>query len=571
MDNLQEVEEKDDEADDSESIEHKKVANLSFPSFRSALLFRQRIVGTLHQILSSSEYVSQVPLYMRWQWAQDLLRVVSFILEAGVVFSYLDPDFDVSFTHDGTLILTGLSSACLSYDQRHPYQLQQSQAESVLKHDSSSKRKSKSSSAKEEEDLGVDWPTSAYPFLAPELLLGSVVSAATTSYATMMLLFYILTGKTLLKNGKQAGKQLEYVYKLLGTPKINHVSKEFDAYPLAEKFGTTLNDGSESKARVGKVVRALLTPSTSAASGASDASDNEIMKCFSTANVVRSGDDEGPLVAVLKRALDLVPQRRCVHFINDEVLQMEFFTHTTPVMMQLLQRDHVQLLFHEEHVDLTTSFRFFEVPVSVRQRVMTRVAQQSYEPERMSSHPLLPTKSVIGSAAISFFHDSDSATYDRTHHYHRFVTAPQIPSDPKVSSAPLPPPPPPPPPSTVIVSSLASSGPSYLTNPPPPPSQPYGYGKVSSSSKQRPRYSESGEYSLGRSSDRQSDHSYGYSYGRERSRDDSYRDRDRNRPSGHAPPPPPPLPPRAPPLAPSRSPSIPPLSPTAPPAAFPTK
>lgn len=425
-----------DANDGPASIQRKSTVTTS-PDFRTGWMFSGHLLCSLSQLIQPADdagaksYARDLPLYLRWQWTHDLLRAVTFLVDRGVVLSYLDTEHELGINDRGQLMVVGLSTASLLVDQRHPYTVAKGDApvSSTATPGSASKRKSSSAAAGNVADEeGVDWPSHMLPFVAPELLFGSVASVQTTTYHAMALVFYILSGKHIIKPGKTVAKQVEYVYKVLGTPKAQGY-REFDQLPFADRYGRQLPAGEsgasssgESRARVGKVARGILQAS---------ADTQNILTCLSASegSSTTSTEDNGLLIDLLKRGLDLVPQRRCVHFLHDGVLSMAYLQTVTEPMTALLRRDNVQLLYRHECWDLqvTEHLRVPEVPLT--RRVSAVHCYLSLE--NHLQEPTQPTHDLVGAAAVVVLQNEDAtppASSNSTATNKNYATAPAEPT-----------------------------------------------------------------------------------------------------------------------------------------------
>eukprot|EP01033_Poteriospumella_lacustris_P004077 gene4077-2908_t len=410
------------DSNDGPTASHHKGApttTAASPDFRTGWMFSGHLLCSLSQLIQPAEdasrnsYARDLPVYLRWQWTHDLLRAVTFLVDRGVVLSYLDTEHELGINDRGQLMVVGLSTASLLVDQRHPYTVAKGDApvSSTPTPGGASKRKSSSSAAAlSAEEEGVDWPSHVLPFVAPELLFGGVASVQTTTYHAMALVFYILSGKHLIKPGKTVAKQVEYVYKVLGTPKAQGY-REFDQLPFADRYGRQLPPGEsgasssgESRARVGKVARGILQASSDT---------QNILTCLSAneGSSTASTEDNGLLIDLLKRGLDLVPQRRSVHFLHDGVLSMAYLQTVTEPMTALLRRDNVQLLYRHECWDLevTEHLRVPEVPLTRRIAAVRGYLSLSLENEN-NHEPMQPSHGLAGAAAVVVLQNEDVAS-----------------------------------------------------------------------------------------------------------------------------------------------------------------
>eukprot|EP00981_Chlorochromonas_danica_P005446 scaffold1091_cov164-Ochromonas_danica.AAC.69 len=106
-------------------------------------------------------------------------------------------------------------------------------------------------------------PKHCLHMVAPEVLLGGSASPFSVTYIAGLVCCLILTGRPLLKNGETEKRQVEYIFRTLGTPKAMHYRGFYDL-PFSSACLDKLQkeDGSltESRSRVFKVMKSLCPP-----------------------------------------------------------------------------------------------------------------------------------------------------------------------------------------------------------------------------------------------------------------------------------------------------------------------
>lgn len=150
--------------------------------------------------------LSNVPPHIRMSHATDFIAAVSHCTSIGIQFKYFELDA-VMVNSEGRLMLGGFCGATYASSAHKPK------------------------------------PTSVIlPFIhmyAPEVILGGEVTRASTVYSAGVALTYILLGNFIMPPAASEAKQLEYIYKILGTPeKVKYV--DYHKLPYASKYPSTV-------------------------------------------------------------------------------------------------------------------------------------------------------------------------------------------------------------------------------------------------------------------------------------------------------------------------------------------
>ncbi len=146
-------------------------------------------------------------------------------------------------------------------------------------------------------------PTPNLPFLhmsAPEIIFGGQASVASTVYTAGIVCAHILAGKSPVKTGENEKKQVQYLFRTLGTPKKEGY-KNFQNLPLATTYGRHIvqegKEPGESRSRVHKVLKEIL-PS------------HVLQELSGQASSSNEESDKGMVLDVLRKSTALVPHRR---------------------------------------------------------------------------------------------------------------------------------------------------------------------------------------------------------------------------------------------------------------------
>ena len=153
---------------------------------------------------------------------------------------------------------------------------------------------------------------------SPEVIFGGTADAASNTWIASSICLHICTGKPIVKAGKTDEKHVQYLFKVLGTPKALKY-KTFDRLPAALVYGRSIigknGELEESRPRISKHIDSVCP--------------SHILKASSfTPSNGDTESDGGGIKDLFKNGLHLVPSNRPpIH----EMLRMPFFHLHSPI------------------------------------------------------------------------------------------------------------------------------------------------------------------------------------------------------------------------------------------------
>ena len=99
------------------------------------------------------------------------------------------------------------------------------------------------------------------PTTSPEVICGGSATAHSSAYTAAVLCSYILCGKPPVSAGDDEQKHLNYLFRILGTPRKEDYLEQYRLLPLASVYGSTIRNKDkdvECKNRVFKAMRERL-------------------------------------------------------------------------------------------------------------------------------------------------------------------------------------------------------------------------------------------------------------------------------------------------------------------------
>lgn len=175
---------------------------------------------------------------------------------------YLAPE-DIYITTEGTVKIGGLQGAVMSC-----LGPENGGSNSINIDDNLTNKKKKGSGKginNNYEDIWTGIIPSEYAHLtAPEVLLGGEATSSSSIYCLGTIITYLITGKPLIKYAEKRNslKQVDYLYRILGTPKSNHYH-DFDTLLLSGIFGGQIKKedglGVEGHSRVYNMIKNTLS------------------------------------------------------------------------------------------------------------------------------------------------------------------------------------------------------------------------------------------------------------------------------------------------------------------------
>ena len=180
----------------------------------------------------------------------NLVSALLHCVERGLYLQYLQPD-ELYVSSTGRLVLAGLSGGVYASVATEIFP-KPAMDDATLSSSSSSSH------------IGVEFPALSYT--APEVICGAPPSLATTSFACVSMCTLLLTGKPAVKDGASPKKHMQYIYRVLGTPRKEECTDFYQALPRTAQWGMLVTgpDGSrsDSRNRVLKVLSSLVPASS---------------------------------------------------------------------------------------------------------------------------------------------------------------------------------------------------------------------------------------------------------------------------------------------------------------------
>jgi hypothetical protein len=171
----------------------------------------------------------------------DVFSALSHCIKCGILFKWVCFD-QIYVSFEGRIVFTGLDGAVYAIGKSNDDHSSSSSSMKMNNHRSTNNRhrhhaSASSSSSSSPDEIKPMVPNSYLSNTAPEIVLGSKSNHSSSVFIFATLCAHLLLGKPLIKPPDNEEKYMQYVFKILGTPKIMQYN-EFSNLPRANTFGT---------------------------------------------------------------------------------------------------------------------------------------------------------------------------------------------------------------------------------------------------------------------------------------------------------------------------------------------